>query len=83
MNNRLRELRAIHRWSQADLADRLDVSRQTVNSIENGRYDPSLPLAFRIAAVFDLPIEEIFLPSGGPDPLAEMPIASHHGDTPS
>lgn len=62
VNNRLRELRAARRWSQADLADQLDVSRQTVNSIENGRYDPSLPLAFRISAVFDLPIEDIFLP---------------------
>ncbi len=62
MNNRLRELRAARRWSQADLADQLDVSRQTVNSIENGRYDPSLPLAFRIAAVFDLHIEDVFLP---------------------
>ena len=62
MNNRLRELRAARRWSQADLADRLDVSRQTVNSIENGRYDPSLPLAFKIAAVFDMRIEDIFLP---------------------
>lgn len=61
MNNRLRELRAVRRWSQADLADRLDVSRQTVNSIENGRYDPSLPLAFKIAAVFDMRIEDIFL----------------------
>ena len=62
MNNRLRELRAAQRWSQADLADRLDVSRQTVNSIENGRYDPSLPLAFKIAQVFARPIEEIFRP---------------------
>lgn len=62
MNNRLRELRAARRWSQADLADQLDVSRQTVNSIENGRYDPSLPLAFRVASVFDLPIEGIFDP---------------------
>lgn len=62
MNNRLRELRAARRWSQADLADRLDVSRQTVNSIENGRYDPSLPLAFRIASVFELRIEDVFLP---------------------
>ncbi len=61
MNNRLRELRAARRWSQADLADQLDVSRQTVNSIENGRYDPSLPLAFRIADVFDERIEDIFL----------------------
>jgi len=61
VNNRLRELRASRRWSQAELADRLDVSRQTVNSIENGRYDPSLPLAFKIAAVFDMRIEDIFL----------------------
>lgn len=61
VNNRLRELRAARRWSQADLADQLDVSRQTVNSIENGRYDPSLPLAFRIADVFDERIEDIFL----------------------
>jgi putative transcriptional regulator len=68
VNNRLRELRAVHRWSQADLADRLDVSRQTVNSIENGRYDPSLPLAFRIARVFATSIEEIFHPSHEPDP---------------
>lgn len=66
MNNRLRELRAIRRWSQADLADRLDVSRQTVNSIENGRYDPSLPLAFRISEVFAIPIDRIFLPTGRP-----------------
>lgn len=62
MNNRLRELRAARHWSQADLADQLAVSRQTVNSIETGRYDPSLPLAFRIAAVFALRIEDIFLP---------------------
>lgn len=74
VKNRLRELRAIHRWSQTDLADRLDVSRQTVNAIENGRYDPSLPLAFRIASVFARPIEEIFFPSGRPDRSPEMPI---------
>lgn len=60
MENRLRELRAIRRWTQAELADRLDVSRQTVNAIETGRYDPSLPLAFKIAAVFEQPIESIF-----------------------
>ena len=60
MRNRLRVLRAERDWSQADLADRLFVSRQTVNAIETGRYDPSLPLAFRIAAIFDLPIEAIF-----------------------
>ena len=62
MNNRLRELRAARGWSQADLADRLDVSRQTVNAIETGRYDASLPLAFKIAAVFDDTIESVFLP---------------------
>ena len=60
MRNRLRELRAGRRWSQADLADLLDVSRQTVNAIETGRYDPSLPLAFKIAAVFDQPLESLF-----------------------
>ena len=62
MRNRLRELRAARRWSQADLADRLGVSRQTVNAIETGRYDPSLPLAFKIAAVFGDRIESLFLP---------------------
>ncbi|MEU9256361.1 helix-turn-helix transcriptional regulator [Streptomyces sp. NPDC048270] len=62
MKNRLRELRAVRRWSQADLADRLDVSRQTVYAIETGRYDPSLPLAFKIAAVFGEPIEDLFFP---------------------
>lgn len=60
MKNCLRELRAQRGWSQADLAERLDVSRQSVNAIENGRYDPSLPLAFRIARLFALPIESIF-----------------------
>ena len=60
MKNRLRELRAEQGWSQAELADRLHVSRQTVNAIEKGRYDPSLPLAFRIARVFGRSIEEIF-----------------------
>lgn len=62
MTNRLRVLRAERRWSQADLAERLGVSRQTVNAVENGKYDPSLPLAFRIARVFGLAIEEIFAP---------------------
>lgn len=62
MKNRLRELRAARRWSQADLADRCAVSRQAINAIETERYDPSLPLAFTIAGVFDLTIEEIFLP---------------------
>lgn len=62
MNNRLRELRAGRRWSQAELADRCGVSRQTINAIETGRYDPSLPLAFTFARVFDAAIEAIFLP---------------------
>lgn len=60
MNNRLKVLRAERDWSQQDLADRLGVSRQSVNAIEKGRYDPSLPLAFTISEVFGLPIEEIF-----------------------
>jgi putative transcriptional regulator len=60
MNNRLKVLRAERGWSQQDLADRLGVSRQSVNAIEKGRYDPSLPLAFTIADVFGLTIEAIF-----------------------
>jgi putative transcriptional regulator len=64
MKNRLRLLRAERDWSQADLADRLEVSRQTVNALETGKYDPSLPLAFKIARLFGLPIEEIFQPDG-------------------
>lgn len=60
MKNRLKVLRAERDWSQQDLAERLEVSRQSVNAIETGRYDPSLPLAFRIAAVFGLAIEDIF-----------------------
>ncbi|MDP2765264.1 MAG: helix-turn-helix transcriptional regulator [Brevundimonas sp.] len=60
MNNRLKVLRAERDWSQADLAHALGVSRQTVNALETGRYDPSLPLAFKIAKVFGQPIESIF-----------------------
>jgi len=60
MKNRLRLLRAERNWSQAELAERLGVSRQTVNAVETDRYDPSLPLAFGFARVFDLAIEEIF-----------------------
>lgn len=60
MKNRLRVLRAERDWSQADLAARLEVSRQSVNAIETGKYDPSLPLAFRLARVFERPIEAIF-----------------------
>jgi putative transcriptional regulator len=61
VKNRLRVLRAEREWSQQDLANALEVSRQSVNAIETGKYDPSLPLAFRIADVFGLPIEQIFL----------------------
>jgi len=60
VNNQLRELRATRAWSQNNLADKLRVSRQTVNAIETEKYDPSLPLAFKIARLFKLPIEEIF-----------------------
>jgi putative transcriptional regulator len=62
MNNRVRELRSERGWSQADLAAHLDVSRQTVNAIETGKYDPSLPLAFKLAKLFGLAIEAIFEP---------------------
>ena len=62
MNNRLRILRAQRNWSQAELADALGVSRQTINAIETGKYDPSLPLAFKIAQVFAAAIETIFIP---------------------
>ncbi len=60
MNNRLRILRAERNWSQAELAQRLEVSRQSVNAIETGKYDPSLPLAFKIARLFQLSVEQIF-----------------------
>ena len=63
MKNNLRELRAVKEWSQSDLADKLNVSRQTVNAIETEKYDPSLPLAFKIARLFKKPIEEIFADS--------------------
>ena len=64
MKNQLRLLRAEREWSQADLSERLGVSRQTVNAIETGRYDPSLPLAFHIARLFEKRIEEVFAPDG-------------------
>jgi putative transcriptional regulator len=62
MKNRLKVLRADRDWTQANLADQLHVTRQTINAIEKGKYDPSLPLAFKIAVLFELPIEEIFSP---------------------
>lgn len=61
VKNRLKVLRAERNWSQADLAEKLDVSRQSVNAIETGKFDPSLPLAFRLARLFDQRIEEIFI----------------------
>jgi putative transcriptional regulator len=61
MKNRIKVLRAERDWTQADLAARLEVSRNSVNAIETGKYDPSLPLAFRIADIFDMKIEEIFI----------------------
>ena len=68
VKNKLRELRASRHWSQAELGARLAVSRQTVNAIETGKYDPSLPLAFKIARLFGRPIEEIFAPEKGDSP---------------
>jgi len=62
MKNKLRELRAGRDWSQADLAEKLDVSRQTINAIETEKYDPSLPLAFKIAQLFKVKIEDVFIP---------------------
>ena len=62
MKNKLRVLRAEHDWSQASMADQLGVSRQTVNAIETGKYDPSLPLAFKVSSLFGLAIEDIFEP---------------------
>lgn len=62
MRNQVRELRTGKGWSQTDLAERLGVSRQTVHAVETGKYDPSLPLAFKLAGLFDRPIEEIFQP---------------------
>jgi len=61
MKNRLREMRAAKEWSQSDMAEKLEVSRQTVNAIETGRYDPSLPLAFKLARLFKVAIEDIFI----------------------
>lgn len=72
MNNRLKELRETRGWTQGALADQLGVSRQTVNALETGRYDPALPLAFRIAHLFAQPIEAIFIPP--------EESSAHHGE---
>lgn len=72
MNNRLKELRETRGWTQGALADQLGVSRQTVNALETGRYDPALPLAFRIAHLFAQPIEAIFIPP--------EEASAHHGE---
>lgn len=66
MKNRLKVLRAERDWTQAQLADALEVSRQTVNAIETGKYDPSLPLAFKISRLFEMPIEKIFQSNSNP-----------------
>jgi putative transcriptional regulator len=73
LNNQLKALRQARGWSQSVLADQLDVSRQTVNALETGRYDPSLPLAFRIARLFDQSIEAVFQPEGHPSVGAAPP----------
>lgn len=65
MNNRIKVLRAEHGLTQAELAERLDVSRQTVNALETGKYDPSLPLAFRLARLFGLRVEDVFFDERG------------------
>jgi len=75
MKNNLRLLRTEHEWSQAELASRLDVSRQTVNAIETGKYDPSLPLAFRIARLFGRHIEDLFDPEDRQAPAADSGAA--------
>lgn len=74
MKNQLRVLRAERNWSQAELAERLHVSRQTVNALEQGKYDPSLPLAFKIARLFSRPIEQIF------DPEIELKAETHEAE---
>jgi putative transcriptional regulator len=77
MTNLVRELRGRRGWSQAELGERLGVSRQTVNAIETGKYDPSLPLAFKIAQLFELRIEDVFLPDGHPS--SKSPAAAGGG----
>jgi len=75
MKNRLKVFRAMHDLTQESLADKLRVTRQTVVSIENGKYDPSLPLAFRIASLFNVKIEDVFLSEAGPGEFRGTPPA--------
>jgi putative transcriptional regulator len=75
MKNRLKVLRAERNWSQADLAGQLEVSRQSVNAIETGKFDPSLPLAFKLARLFGLPIEEIFAEEVGGSESASQQVS--------
>lgn len=75
MRNCLRELRGERGWSQADLAAKLGVSRQSVNALETGKYDPSLPLAFRIARLFERPLESLFFDDPDPDTAPAIPAA--------
>lgn len=75
MKNAIRLLRAQRGWTQADLAEALDVSRQTINALETGKYDPSLPLAFRLSRLFALPLEEIFDPELPVEPRKENNVA--------
>ena len=82
MNNSLRVLRAERRWSQADLAGQLGVSRQTINAVETGKYDPSLPLAFALAQVFGRTIEEIFTPNGTAPPASSDEEGSPRSPSP-
>ena len=81
VNSRLRVLRAELKWSQADLASWLGVSRQTVNALEAGRWEPSLRLALKIAKVFGRSVEEIFLPADGADRVAEQPGGRHAAES--
>ncbi len=75
MNNKLKVLRAMRNWSQADLATQLDVSRQTINALETGKYDPSLSLAFKIAHLFNMRVEEIFEPGINSDEASSKPTS--------
>lgn len=82
MHNHIQRLRQQWKWTQQQLAEQLDVSRQTIIAIEKGKYDPSLPLAFRIAAVFGLRIEDIFVPDESAAPSSRRPRSNRYADNP-